>query len=277
MDKIYIKDLKVFANHGVYEEENIRGQYFYVDAELFLDCQQAAVTDDLSESVNYGAVCRLISRVMRETTDCLIERVAYRIILAILHEYDKIKSVKVELKKPEAPIGMELAWPSVTLERGWEKVYVGVGSNLGDKEACLDLAGRRISQNPAVRNFRAAKIIETAPYGYVDQDSFLNTVYEFETYLQPKELLHTLWDIEQEAGRTRQIHWGPRTLDLDVLMYGNLVSEDPELILPHPDMENRSFVLEPLCALNPYLVHPLKRQRMSELLCKLKESESKHE
>lgn len=277
MDKILIRNLKIFANHGVYEEENIRGQYFYVNAELYLDCQKAAVTDDLDASVNYGAVCHLINRVMREKTDKLIERAAYRIILAILQEYSAVRRVKVEVKKPEAPIGLPLDWPSVTLERGWEKVYIGVGSNLGDKQAYLDLARNRLENDPAVRRFRAAKIIETAPYGYTDQDCFLNTVFEFETYLQPKELLHSLWDIEQEAQRKREIHWGPRTLDLDVLMYGDLVSDDPELILPHPDMENRTFVLEPFCELNPYVVHPLRQKRMYELLQKLKETEMNNE
>ena len=128
-----------------------------------------------------------------------------------------------------------------------------------------DLAAERVRNLADCRRFRSSDILESEPYGYTNQDVFLNAVFRFETILEPVELLDRLMEIEQEAGRTREIRWGPRTLDLDILLYDDLVTEDPHLIIPHPDMHNRMFVLEPLCQLNAYGVHPLLRERYIDI------------
>lgn len=143
-------------------------------------------------------------------------------------------------------------------------VYVGAGSNMGDRQAYLTQAQEALCADGWIRNFRAASVIETEPYGYLEQDKFLNTVFGFETLYEPEELLAKVQELEQNAHRERKIHWGPRTLDLDILLFDDLVLEREDLIIPHPELTRRMFVLEPLCELNPYGVHPLYRKRFRE-------------
>lgn len=128
MDKITIKNLEVFCNHGVYKEENILGQKFLVSAELSLSTRKAGLSDALEDSVSYGDVSRLITAEMKKQNDKLLERAAERIAGQILKEFPLIDSVRIEVKKPWAPVMMHLDYASVSIERGWHRVYVGVGS-----------------------------------------------------------------------------------------------------------------------------------------------------
>ena len=264
MDEIRVKNLEVFCNHGVYKEENVLGQKFLVDASLFLSVRKAGRTDALGDSVSYGDVCRLITAEMKKQNDQLLERVAERLAEQILLQFPLVRAVRVMVKKPWAPVMLHLDYAAVTVERGWHQAYVGAGSNMGDRSAYLSEAERKLKEDGNIRNFRAAAVIETEPYGYVEQDPFLNTVFAFDTLYEPEELLDRLHELEQAARRERKIHWGPRTLDLDILLYDDRVTESPELTLPHPEMHRRLFVLVPLCELNPYGVHPLYRRRFVE-------------
>ena len=106
----------------------------------------------------------------------------------------------------------------------------------------------------------------TKPYGGVEQDDFVNGAIALKTLLSPQELLEKLHEIEQHANRERIIHWGPRTLDLDIIFYDKLVYEDENLIIPHIDMQNRDFVLAPMNQIAPYLRHPVLNQTISQLL-----------
>lgn len=271
LDRIHVENLEVFCNHGVYREENILGQKFLVSCSLYLNTRKAGLSDEISDSVSYGNVCRCIAAGMKEQNDKLLERVAERLASTILLTFPSVCFVELEVKKPWAPVMMHIDHASVKIRRGWHQVYVGVGSNLGDREKYMDYAKEQVSGLPDIRNFRMAEQIETAPYGYENQGDFLNNVFAFETLAWPEELLESLQKIEQGAKRKREgIHWGPRTLDLDILLYDDLVTEKPELIIPHPDMENRLFVLEPLCQLNPYGVHPVSRRRFIDILKELK-------
>lgn len=270
MDQIRIENLEVFCHHGVYKEENVLGQKFLVDAVLFLRTRKAGKTDELADSVSYGDVCRLITSEMKKQNDKLLERVAERLAQKILLEFPMVEKVSVEVKKPWAPVLMHLDYASVKIERGWHRVYIGVGSNLGDRAAYLEMAEKRLREREWTCNLKAAAALETEPYGYLDQGNFLNTVFQMETLLEPRELLEELHGIEQEANRIREIHWGPRTLDLDILLYDHLVTEEEVLILPHPELHKRLFVLDPLCELNPYGVHPLLKKRFCDLLEELR-------
>lgn len=264
-DEIQIRNLEVFANHGVYEAENILGQKFMIDCTAFLDTRIAGQTDELSQSVSYGDLCRLIAGKMREQNDKLLEKVAERLTKEILIAFPLIERIQLTVKKPWAPVKMHVDYTAVSIERGWHIAYIGLGSNMGDKRKYLEDAIAKIKGHPDIFNLQCASIIETEPYGYTEQDTFLNTICRVRTTLSPKELLRVLQGFEQEAERTREIHWGPRTLDLDLLLYDHLVTEDAELVLPHPEIEKRLFVLESLCELNPYGVHPVLRKRYIQL------------
>lgn len=275
MDKITIKNLEIFCNHGVYKEENILGQKFLVSAELSLSTRKAGLSDALEDSVSYGDVSRLITAEMKKQNDKLLERAAERIAGQILKEFPLIDSVRIEVKKPWAPVMMHLDYASVSIERGWHRVYVGVGSNMGERQAWIDMAAEALRSDGNNRDFRSAQVIETEPYGYLEQDKFLNTVFTFETLYEPEELLLRMQEIEKEAHRERKIHWGPRTLDLDLLLYDNRITESPVLTIPHPEMTKRLFVLIPLCELNPHGVHPLYRKRFAEYKEALEQQENK--
>ena len=142
--------------------------------------------------------------------------------------------------------------------------YVALGSNLGDKEANLRRA-LELLQERGVEVVKTSSFICTEPYGVTDQPQFLNGVCEVRTSLVPLALLHTLLEIEQEMGRVRLRHWGERNIDLDLLLYEDVVLDTPELKLPHPDMQNRDFVLLPLAEIAPELVHPILQKSIEEL------------
>ena len=120
------------------------------------------------------------------------------------------------------------------------------------------------------RGLKVSKLIGTEPYGVTDQDEFLNGALKMETLLTPHELLKLLHRIEQEAGRKRIRRWGPRTLDLDIIFYGDQIIEEDDLCVPHIDMQNREFVLGPMCEIAPHKRHPVLKETMTEMLVKLK-------
>lgn len=275
MDEIRVKNLEVFCHHGVYKEENVLGQKFLVDIISKVDTRAAGKTDDLSLSVSYGDICRCVKKEMIKQNDKLLERVAERLAECILLEFPLIKEVQIEVKKPWAPVLMHMDYASVKIKRSWHTVYIGVGSNLGAREEYMQLANERVQSLPKTKNFKSAPIIETEPYGYTQQGKFLNTVYSIQTLDTPEEFLERLHQIENEASRKREIHWGPRTLDLDILLYDDLITENEEVTIPHPEMTKRLFVLEPLCSLIPRGIHPLERKRYLDILEDLKEKERK--
>jgi len=134
--------------------------------------------------------------------------------------------------------------------------YIGLGSNLGDKEANLKKALGLLDASPEMRVKKVASLYRTAPLGYTGQDWFLNTVAGVETSLSPHELLSLLLDIEERLGRVRTIRWGPRTVDLDLLLFGREEVNTPDLMIPHPRMSKRTFVMVPLAELAPKLMIP---------------------
>ncbi|HEX9780391.1 MAG TPA: 2-amino-4-hydroxy-6-hydroxymethyldihydropteridine diphosphokinase [bacterium] len=137
------------------------------------------------------------------------------------------------------------------------RVFIGLGSNLGDREAHLAGAIRALADEPGVRLIRSATVRETLPVGGPPQDPYLNTVVEVSTSLEPRQLLAALKRLERRFGRRpSSVRWGPRTLDVDLLLFGDLVIEEPGLSLPHPRLHERPFVLEPLAELAPDVVHP---------------------
>ncbi len=273
MDKICIDELKIFAHHGVFEHENINGQNFYVNAVLYVDTEKAGMTDCLDCSVDYSRVCGLIEKVMTEKTFMLIETAAQKTAEAILLEYSLINSVDIEVRKPEAPIDMDFGSVSVKIHRGWHDVLVALGSNMGDSRTYIENGIRALEECPQNKELKRSELIVTKPYGYTDQDDFLNGAVRFRTILSPHGLLELLHGIESKAGRTREIHWGPRTLDLDIIFYDHEVTDEDNLIIPHADMQNRRFVLAPAAELMPNYRHPVLGKTVAQLLAELKEDD----
>lgn len=265
MDKIIIEGLEIFCNHGLLPEETKLGQKFIVNAVLFTDTMKAGLNDDIEASIDYAKVCHMINEYMTTHTYKLIEAVAENLARLLLHEIPVLKAVTLEIKKPWAPIGLHVGNVSVEITRSWHEAYISTGSNLGDSEGFLTLAEYCLSDDPNCHVLEVAPHEVTNPYGVTDQPYFLNGMVRINTLLSPKELLSLCNDIEQKANRTRDMRWGPRTLDLDIIFYDDQIIEEDNLIIPHIDMQNRDFVLKPLSKLAPNKLHPVLKKRVIEL------------
>jgi 2-amino-4-hydroxy-6-hydroxymethyldihydropteridine diphosphokinase len=148
-------------------------------------------------------------------------------------------------------------------------IYLSLGSNLGDRERALATAMESLAGAP-LRLLRASSIYETEPRDLPQQPWFLNLVLEAETEMFPRQLLRRTQQIEQKMGRKRIVAKGPRIIDIDILLFGRCVVDSPDLVIPHPRLPERRFVLEPLVELAPDLRHPVSRRTMRELLAATK-------
>ena len=269
MDSIHIDGLHVYAYHGVFEHENVNGQNFYVNAVLDIDTEKAGLSDELELTEDYGKVCELITKIMTENTFKLIEAAAQAVAGGILRAFPLVKGAEVEIRKPEAPVELEFSSLSVKVRRSWHDAVIALGSNMGDSREIINKAIDEIKGSDFIKDVRASELIVTKPYGYTDQDDFVNGALICRTFLSPSGLLDLLHKIENEAGRKREIHWGPRTLDLDIIFYDDLIMDSRELTIPHCDMHNRRFVLAPVNEIAPYYRHPLLGATVKELLERL--------
>ncbi len=153
----------------------------------------------------------------------------------------------------------------------YTKAYIGLGSNIGDRESNLIRARFMIAGLEGVVITRESSLYQTAPWGKTDQEDFINQVIELDSYLSPLELLHRLQEIEIKLGRQREVHWGPRKIDLDILLYGRESIDLKELQVPHPFLMQRLFVLVPLAEIDSELVFP-DGSKIEEVLARLTKS-----
>ena len=270
MDRIKIQNLEVFGHHGVFSEETKLGQKFLINATLYTDTRAAGYSDELEYSTDYGKICHFMTKYMQTHTFKLIEAVAEQMAQALLLEFPLLQKLDLEIQKPWAPVGLPLETVSVKIERCWNEAFIALGSNMGDKKKYIENAVEELKNEKLCRVLKVSKLIGTEPYGVTDQDEFLNGALKMETLLTPHELLELLHRIEQEAGRKRIRRWGPRTLDLDIIFYGDQIIEEDDLCIPHIDMQNREFVLGPMCEIAPHKRHPVLKETMTEMLVKLK-------
>ena len=273
MDKIYIRDLEFIGYHGVFEEEKKLGQKFYVSLELITNLRDAGLNDDILKTTHYGEVAKTVEKVFFSKKYDLIETLAEDIAREILLNFNLISKLKLEIKKPWAPVGIPLDNVAVEINRKWTEAYISLGSNMGNKKENLEKAISELSQVKDTFVTKKSEIIETEPFGYKEQDDFLNACVGIKTLLSVRELLKELLAIEKRMGRERKIKWGPRIIDLDIIFYGKEVIEEDDLIVPHPYMEYREFVLKPLEEIIPNFVHPLLMKRVSTLRKELEENE----
>ena len=150
--------------------------------------------------------------------------------------------------------------------------YLGLGTNLGDRESYLAQALKELVGLPTIEIAAVSSIYETAPVGLTDQPDFLNLVVSVRTTLSPRELMDALLHIENKMGRVRTVRWGPRVIDLDLLLFGDVRVEVPGLSVPHPRLRERSFVLIPLAEIAPDLILPGEKTTIKKLVEKLLEN-----
>lgn len=262
MDKIYIKDLQVYGYHGVNIEEKNMGQRFLISLELNIDLRNAGLSDNLYDTVNYAEICYKVEEVFLSKKYDLIEKAAEEVAETILINFEKINKIKVLLKKPWAPIGKPLNYAAVEIEREWHNAFISAGSNIGGKKKNIEEALNILNNRKDCIVEKVSSYYETKPVGYLDQDTFLNCAFKLKTLLNAKELMNLLLNVEKELKRERVIKYGPRTLDLDIIFYDNIICSDYETVIPHPRAHERQFVMKPLSDIAPYYVHPLLNKRL---------------
>lgn len=264
MGTVFVKGLEISACHGVNPEEKTEPQPFVFDVELEKDFSLAAATDDLSDTVNYSAVCKIITGVVQSNCFDLIEKLVWECAFAVLDKFP-VDRICLTLNKPHAPMKRKFESVGVRLELKRERVFLALGSSLGDRRAALDAALAKLSATRGIYVGKHSSYIETEPYGGVARNMFLNAAVEIETYLPPHALLGELQRIERECGRVRDKHWDDRTLDIDIIFYGDKIICDDDLTVPHPEYAKRGFVLQPIKEIAANFVCPIMKKRVKDI------------
>ncbi len=265
MSAISIKGLEVSARHGVLAEEKVNPQPFVFDIDIDCPTVAAANSDDVNMTVNYAEVCRLVAAYCGGNCFNLIEKLAYGAAFLIVQKYEIIRAVEVTVHKPQAPIGLPFSDVSVTARVERNAVALSLGSSIGDGKATLDGALKRLSELNGVRVIKVSDYIVSQPYGGAARNVFTNCAALIECLLTPRGLLDAIHGVEAEYGRVRKVRWGDRTLDIDIIFFGDKVIAEEGLCVPHPDYINRSFVLEPLKSIAPDFVCPILHKRISDM------------
>ncbi|MBP6997254.1 MAG: dihydroneopterin aldolase [Phycicoccus sp.] len=256
-DRIRLTGLVARGHHGVFAHEKRDGQEFVVDLELGLDLSVAGASDDLAATVDYGALAEaVVARISGPAFD-LIERLA-EVVAQDALAHDRVDEVTVTVHKPQAPIEAEFGDVAVVVHRSRASVpvVIALGGNLGEVGVVLDEVTMTLAEGVLTDVTSSGRYV-TDPVGGPDQPDYENRVLVARTRLSASSLLRRLHGIEADHGRERAVRWGARTLDLDLISYGSpggddeVVSERPELTLPHPRAGERAFVLVPWLDADP--------------------------
>lgn len=254
-DHVLIDDLRFESIIGVLDHERLAPQPLRVDVDMEVDLHDAGASDDLEQTVHYGEVAVALADLARSTQYLLLERLAQHMAEVVL-SFPLVRSVDLTLTKLNPPIPEKIGSTAVRIHRVRSEVsaikrhraIVALGSNLGQRESHLRFAIHRLGESVVA----ASQVYETDPIGGPEgQGAYLNMVVALETELDPYALLRWLHRIEADAGRERVVHWGPRTLDLDLLFFDDVVITGGNLAVPHPRFAERRFVLAPLSEVAP--------------------------
>ncbi len=257
MDRIEITGLRVMTLVGVLPHEREAPQPIEFDIFLEGDLRDAGISDDLADTAHYGMVAERAAAIARESKDELLERLIHRIADDAL-TFDRVEAVEIVVRKLRPPIPEDVQHTAVRIRRTRadlqipprtsHRAIVALGSNLGDRVAFLKLAVEELGSSLIAQS----QVFETAPVGGPDhQGAYLNMVVAVETSLDPFAMLRRCQRIESLALRQRIVHWGPRTLDVDLLFFDEITIGSPELTIPHPRYAERRFVLTPLAEVAP--------------------------
>lgn len=257
-DRIDITGIVVTTVVGALPHEREFAQPIQIDLSVLADLRDAGSSDELTETVHYGLVVERVTAAVRESKDVLLERLAHRVAEVVLG-FDRVDAVDVSVVKLRPPIPEVLASTAVRIHRRRSDlaelgagpddhhVLVALGSNLGDRAGYLRSAIDQLGDVRAV-----SQVYETAPVGGPDdQSAYLNMVVEVATSLDPFAFLRRCQRVEAAAMRQRVVRWGPRTLDVDILFFDDVVIESDQLTVPHPRIGERRFVLAPLAEIAP--------------------------
>lgn len=267
MDTIQVKGIQIYAHHGLFDAERLTGQPFIIDCEMNLDV--STCNDKIEKTVHYGEVSMDIVKFATENRYDLLEMLANELSKHLLKKYVLIRTLTLTIHKPQAPIPTLFDDVALTVTRTRANVYLAIGSNMGQREDYLDMVTSEIISDDNLKLVRKSNYIETAPYGVTDQANFMNGALQVETIYTPQELLDFCHRVEEKTGRVRERVWGERTLDVDILMYDDRVIYTEHLKVPHPEMHIRGFVLQPMVEIAPYLMHPVYKKNMVELIREL--------
>jgi dihydroneopterin aldolase/2-amino-4-hydroxy-6-hydroxymethyldihydropteridine diphosphokinase len=252
MDRIELTAWRAMTVIGALDFEQLAPQPVEVDAVHHVDLGDAGETDDLAATVHYGEVLDGFTKVAADR-HVLLERFAHRLCEVALG-FPLVQEVEVVVRKLRPPVPHDVAHTAVRLHRrrmvtndaGTHEAVLALGSNLGDREAFLRLAVRELAP------VRQSQVWETDPVGGPErQGPYLNMVVAVRTDLDPFALLRRCQRVERLAGRVREVRWGPRTLDVDILFYDHVTLASDALTLPHPSFAERRFVLAPLAEVAP--------------------------
>jgi len=271
VDNIYIKDLEIFAYHGVFDNEKLNGQFFLISVKFYLSLQKAGISDNLDDTFNYAELIQELENKFTEKKYNLLEACAEELAKHFLCKYSKCQKIKISIRKKNVPITQKVKELGISITRSKHLVYLGLGSNLGNKEDNLKRAIKALESLAEVEKISSFYITE--PVGYKEQDNFLNAAVKIKTLLNPYDLLEQIMRIEKSLKRERTIKWGPRTIDIDILFYDNLVMNEDFLTIPHKESHKRLFVLDPLSEIGGNLIHPTLGLSILELRKKLKNEE----
>jgi len=287
-DRIELRGLRVRGNHGVFDFEKRDGQDFVIDVTLHTSVVAAAASDDIAETIHYGELAEDVAHIVEDNTFDLIETLAETIAT---HCLTLAERVDVVVHKPSAPIQRSFADVSVSVSRARDadasvdvsvdevptetEAYLNLGANLGDPKDTLELAVEALDRHPRITVTARSSLYLTAPWGGVEQNDFHNLGVLVRTSLTAHELLAVAQGIEVACGRTRELRWGPRTLDIDLIRYGRgedeTILDTAALSLPHPRAHERAFVLAPWAELDEQtsILTPTGRRPLTTVLAEL--------
>lgn len=263
-DFIFIEELILEGTHGVWDDEKKKPQKFSLSAKVFLD--SFPCEDNLEKTISYVSLVKEIECAFHKKAHALIEILSEEIAFHLLLKYPLIKQIDLKIYKTKMKLSHVYDSIGVCISRKRNSCFISLGSNLGDRQSTIEKSIEMMRLDPFIKILKISNLIETKPFGVgKNQPLYLNAVLQISTFYTPEKLLNKTQNIENLLGRIRKEKGDPRTIDIDILAYNDLVIDKPELTLPHPRIRERAFVLEPWASIDSGFIHPVFKKNIGEL------------